>query len=124
MNEWMLKCLERNFMELSRSIPITDTLIRLRAANVFDHNDYDSIMNDSVYRTQDEKRVAIIDKLRTRESRAYWLFCHAIKDGCPSRVFDNLHDNMTDPGCIVCNGEEEPRNCNYCTGKSCACELP
>ena len=68
-------------------------------------SDYELIMNDSVYRTDAEKRIAILDKLVTREARAYWSFCHSIRLRC-QRIFDVLHTLNADL-CTECNGQQE-----------------
>ena len=116
MEEWMRDALERHLIQLSNTIPITDVLISLRVANIFDQNDYELIMNDSTNQTDALKRIQIVGKLKTRDSRAYWLFCHYIRQRCP-QIFDKLHTN-TDSACPMCNGQEDAERCNYCTGKN------
>ena len=101
----MRDSLNRNFNELCHTFPVTEVLIRLRGTNIFDQNDYEFIMNDSVHRTDKMKRVAILDELIRREARAYWLFCHSIRLRC-QRIFDDLHTLNADL-CSECNGQQE-----------------
>ena len=107
MEEWMRDSLKRNFNELTHTFPVMEVLIHLRGTNIFDQNDYELIMNDSVHRTDKMKRVAIFDKLITCEARAYWSFCHSIRLRC-QRIFDDLHTLNADL-CSECNGQHE--NC-------------
>lgn len=117
MEEWMKENLDRNLEELSRSLPLRHVLLHLQAANIFDHNDSELLMNDSVYQSEAEKRIKIVDELKTRGCRAYWLFCHYIKERC-LHIYFSLHDDVINEEniCSVCNGEEESQQCNYCKG--------
>ena len=115
MEEWMKENLRNNLVDLSHTFPITDILIHLRGANIFDQSDYEEVMNSAVHRDERAKRVAIIDKLLTCDSRAYWSFCHFIRLRC-QKIYEELHVNPE--LCTVCNGQEDAQACNYCKGIS------
>ena len=114
MEEWMRDSLKRNFNELTHTFPVMEVLIHLRGTNIFGQSDYELIMNDSVYRTDEEKRIAILDKLITREARGYWSFCHSIRLRY-QRIFDDLHTLNADL-CTECNGQQDKQACNNCIG--------
>ncbi|XP_066912956.1 myosin-11-like [Clytia hemisphaerica] len=119
MEDWMILKLESQLRTLSRNFNVHNVLIYLRVHNVFDYDDYERIRNNALYVTDEEKRVKIIDNLKRRGTRAYWVFCHAIQTRCPE-MFRTLHDdlgnNHPNRMCVICNGEEQERQCDYCTG--------
>ena len=126
MESWMLTKLDQSLIELSRCLDINDTILRLRVSNIFDDYDKELIMNDAVHKTDFDKRLKIIEVLKTRGPKAYWKFCHYIKQRCPN-IFKKLHDeplteNDTEILCPVCQPQvdspfsDQPQ-CDYCTGR-------
>ena len=111
--------LDRNLDILSRNFNVHKILVHLRVHNVFDPDDYERIRNNALYVTDQEKRVQIIDTLKRRGTRAYWVFCHAIQSRCTD-MFRTLHDDLGNDNpnrlCLMCNGEEQERQCDYCSG--------
>ena len=106
----MIQKLEQNLDDLSQNLPILDILLYLRVADIFDTNDYELVMNDAVNRTSAEKRIKIVDTLKTRQPRAYWIFTHYIKESCPQN-FSSLHDI---DGCTVCNDTNDDDHLHDC----------
>lgn len=124
MESWMLTKLDQSMIDLSKSLDINDILLRLRVSNIFDDYDKELVMNDCIHKTDFDKRLKIIELLRTRGPKAYWKFCHYIRQRSPN-IFKRLHDEESneygDKFCPVCNPQDDSQvyespKCDYCTG--------
>lgn len=120
MEYWQIEKLDQALYEIERSLDVRGILLRLQVSSIFDGNDSELVLNDSVYRTEGEKRVKIVEILKTRGSRAYFLFCHYAREKSP-QIYQMLHDadNNNIANCVVCSGREiaEFKHCAHCNGK-------
>jgi Caspase recruitment domain. len=116
MDNLMIQALNQNLNDLSQNLPILHILRYLRVADIFDTSDYELVMNDAAYRTSAEKRIKIVDLLRSRQPRAYWMFTHYIRESSPHN-FRSLHDIDVQPGCTVCadtdDDDDNLHDCQY-----------
>lgn len=121
MEDWQRALLDNSLLEITKSLDIRDTILKLRARNILNEDDEQLIMNDSVNKIDSEKRQKIVDILKTRGKRAYWAFCHIVRNKTPF-IFDCLHkceneNDKVEEVCLDCTGEENLSNCcNSCTG--------